>query len=43
MNTETAKAACVTSVADAPLHVGAKLGPTEWRRMTQEQVNQLPR
>jgi acyl dehydratase len=41
MNTETAKAACVTSVADAPLHVGTKVGPTEWRRMTQEQVNQF--
>ena len=41
MNTEPAKAACVTSVADAPLHVGQKVGPTEWRRMTQEQVNQF--
>jgi len=41
MNTETAKAACVTSVADAPLHVGKKVGPTQWRRMTQEQVNQF--
>jgi len=41
MSTETAKAACVTSVADAPLHAGAKVGPTEWRRMTQEQVNQF--
>jgi acyl dehydratase len=41
MNTETAKAACVTSVADAPLHVGKRVGPTEWRRMTQDQVNQF--
>jgi acyl dehydratase len=41
MNTETVKAACVTSVADAPLRVGQKVGPTEWRRMTQEQVNQF--
>lgn len=41
MNTETAKAACVTSVAEAPLHVGQKVGPTEWRRMTQELVNQF--
>ena len=41
MNTETAKAACVTTIADAPLHVGQKVGPTEWRRMTQEQVNQF--
>ena len=41
MNTETAQAACVTSIADAPLHVGKKVGPTDWRRMTQEQVDQF--
>jgi acyl dehydratase len=41
MNTDTAKAACVTSVAEAPLHVGQKVGPTEWRRMTQELVDQF--
>jgi acyl dehydratase len=41
MNTETAEGACVTSVADGPLHVGRKVGPTEWRRMTQERVNQF--
>jgi acyl dehydratase len=32
---------CVTTIADAPLQVGRKVGPTEWRRMTQEQVNQF--
>jgi acyl dehydratase len=41
MTTETTKAACVTTIAEAPLQVGRKLGPTEWRRMTQEQVNQF--
>jgi len=41
MITETAKAACVTTIADAPLQAGRKVGPTEWRRMTQEQVNQF--
>jgi acyl dehydratase len=41
MTMDTAKAACVTSLADAPLHLGRKVGPTEWRRMTQEQVNQF--
>src|SRR5689334_24516430 len=32
---------CVTTIADAPLRVGRQVGPTEWRRMTQEQVNQF--
>ena len=41
MTTETAKAACVTTIAEALLQVGRKIGPTEWRRMTQEQVNQF--
>jgi len=41
MTTEMAKTACVTTIADAPLKVGQKVGPTEWRRMTQEQVNQF--
>src|SRR3954452_354981 len=41
MTTEMARTACVTSIADAPLQVGQKVGPTEWRRMTQEQVNQF--
>jgi acyl dehydratase len=41
MNTENATAPCVTTIADAPLHVGQKVGPTEWRRMAQEQVNQF--
>lgn len=33
--------ACVTTIADAPLQVGRKMGPTEWRRMTQAQVDQF--
>ena len=41
MTTESAKAACVTSITDAPLRVGQKVGPTEWRRMPQERVNQF--
>ena len=41
MTTENAMAACVTTIADAPLQVGRKVGPTEWRRMTQQQVNQF--
>jgi acyl dehydratase len=38
---ETAEAACVTSIAEAPRHVGRKVGPTEWVPMTQERVNQF--
>jgi len=41
MTSESSKAACVTTIADAPLQVGRKVGPTEWRRMTQERVNQF--
>ena len=41
MTTENAMTACVTTIADAPLQVGRKVGPTEWRRMTQQQVNQF--
>ena len=41
MTTENAMAACVTTIADAPLQVGRKVGPTEWRRMTQQQVDQF--
>jgi acyl dehydratase len=41
MTSETAKAACVTTIAEAPLHTGRKVGPTEWRRMTQQQVDQF--
>src|SRR6478609_1945746 len=41
MTTETAKTACVTTIAEAPLQRGREVGPTEWRRMTQEQVNQF--
>jgi acyl dehydratase len=31
----------VTTIADAPLHVGRRIGPTEWQQMTQERVNQF--
>jgi acyl dehydratase len=41
MTTESAMAACVSTIADAPLQVGRKVGPTEWRRMTQQQVDQF--
>ena len=41
MTTEISKAACVTTIADAPLQAGRKLGPTEWQPMTQAQVNQF--
>src|SRR6476620_11737467 len=41
MTTETAKTACVTTIAEAPLQRGREVGPSEWRRMTQEQVNQF--
>ena len=40
MTTQNATA-CVTTIAEAPLQIGRKVGPTEWRRMTQEQVNQF--
>ena len=40
MTTKNATAS-VTTIADAPLQVGRRVGPTEWRRMTQEQVNQF--
>jgi acyl dehydratase len=41
MTTEISKGACVTTIGDAPLAQGRKLGPTEWQRMTQERVNQF--
>jgi acyl dehydratase len=41
MTTEIAKAACVTTIGEAPRQVGRKVGPTEWRQMTQERVNQF--
>jgi len=41
MTTEISKAACVTTIADAQLHVRRRLGPTEWQQMTQERVNQF--
>jgi acyl dehydratase len=41
MTTEISKAACVTTIADAPLHLGRRIGPTEWQQMTQERVNQF--
>ena len=41
MTIERSSAACVTTIVDAPLQVGRKIGPTDWRRMTQERVNQF--
>lgn len=41
MTTEISKAACVTTIADAPTHVRRRIGPTEWQQMTQERVNQF--
>ena len=41
MTYETATAACVTTIADAPHQMGRKIGPTEWRRMTQARVDQF--
>jgi acyl dehydratase len=41
MTAESASAACVTTIGEAPAHVGRLLGPTGWRQMTQEQVNQF--
>jgi acyl dehydratase len=41
MTIERSSAACVTTIVDAPLQVGRKMGPTDWRRMTQERVNQF--
>ena len=41
MTKDLAAGACRTSLAEAALHVGRKLGPTEWQRMTQPAVNQF--
>jgi acyl dehydratase len=41
MTTESSNGACVTSIADAPRQVGRKVGPTAWRQMAQDQVNQF--
>jgi acyl dehydratase len=41
MTTESSKTVCVTTIADASLQVGRKVGPTDWRPMTQERVNQF--
>ena len=41
MSTETSKGACVTTIGEAPLAVGRKLGPTAWQEMTQARVNQF--
>ncbi|HEX2659229.1 MAG TPA: MaoC family dehydratase [Polyangia bacterium] len=41
MPTENSAGACRTSLADVPLHVGRKLGPTEWKRMTQDEVDRF--
>ena len=41
MRTETARSALITTIADVSRHVGQKVGPTDWQRMTQECVNQF--
>jgi len=41
MTRDTATGACRTSVTDLSLHVGRKVGPTEWQPMTQETVTQF--
>ena len=41
MTTEISNAACVTTIGDAPLHLGRRIGPTEWQQMTQERVSQF--
>src|SRR3569623_591025 len=37
----TEATACVTSIDDAPLAKGRKMGPTDWQLMTQENVNRF--
>lgn len=39
MTTESSNTACATTLAEAPLQVGRKFGPTAWQPMTQERVN----
>jgi len=41
MASESSYPACVTTIADAPLQVGRKVGPTSWQTMTQERVSQF--
>jgi len=41
MTTESSSTACVTTIADAALQIGRTFGPTEWRPMTQQRVNQF--
>src|SRR6184192_1537254 len=36
-----AKDALITTIAELPQQAGRKVGPTEWRSMSQEQVNQF--
>jgi acyl dehydratase len=39
MAEENRNSALQTTIADLAQHIGRKLGPTEWRQMTQAQVN----
>lgn len=39
MRTDTVEGTLITTIDELPLHVGRKLGPTEWQPMTQERVN----
>jgi len=41
MRNDTAESALVTTMGELPQQVGRKLGPTEWRAMTQDRVNQF--
>lgn len=41
MPTDTAETTFTTTIAELPSHIGRKLGPTGWQRMTQECVNQF--
>jgi acyl dehydratase len=41
MTADSSKTACVTTIAEVAREIGRKVGPTEWRRMAQESVNQF--
>jgi acyl dehydratase len=41
MRTDTADRTLLTTIAELPYQIGRKLGPTEWRVMTQDGVNQF--
>jgi acyl dehydratase len=41
LTTEGAAVACVTTLGDLPLQVGRTVGPTAWRRMTQDRIDRF--